>query len=226
MRLSTTVSSETTPDEETWVLTASSALCGWSVFRPSELLTEVALARSGGHAGGLRCPWIPEREPGTCPLIAFLGSYPGLSWFHAGRYCPRTHLQEPFHSPGPRRPASRVNSQDPMCFSKPVPPRVTPPQHTPSHPHCTPSCTCAMLNACVASTPQRPSSVLGRSLQSLHIHFITTWEAKSRPSQAHKPQYLCLCSAPPACQAQEETYSPQLLLSLKKKCKLFSCSKL
>lgn len=121
-------------------------------------------------------------------------SYLGLSPFHAGRILSATYLQGPFHSPSPRHPASRVNSQGPTCFNRPCPQSHPTPAHPISHPLHPLSCTCAMLNACTASTPHL-LSVLGRSLQSLHIHFITTWEAKSRPSQAHVPQCLCLCSA-------------------------------
>ena len=98
-------------------------------------------------------------------------------------------------SSSPRHPASGVNSQGPTCFNRPCPQGHPTPAHPISHPLQPVSCTCAMLHACVASTPHL-LSVLGRSLQFLHIHFITSWEAKSRPSQAHGPQCLCLCSAP------------------------------
>ena len=98
-------------------------------------------------------------------------------------------------SSSPQHPASRVNSQGPTCFNRPCPQGHPTPAHPISHPLQPISCTCAMLHACVASTPHL-LSVLGRSLQFLHIHFITSWEAKSRPSQAHGPQCLCLCSAP------------------------------
>ena len=144
--------------------------------------------------------------------------------FTQGRSCPWTHLQEPFHSPSPRHPASRVNSQDSMCFSRPCPqghPTPADPISPPLHPL---SCTCAMLNACVASTPQRASSQFWEDLFSPYTS-ISLPPGRRNPGH-HRPTSLStfVCALLPACQAQEETYSPQLLLSLKKKCKLFSCS--
>lgn len=190
-------------------------------------MTEVALARSRWTCGrGCSCPWIPEREPGTCPLIAFLWELPWTLLVSRRADPVRGHTFRSLSillAPGTQLLESTARTQ---CASAGRAPRVTPPQHTPSSPPLHPlSCTCAMLNACVASTPQRPSSQFWEDLFSPYTS-ISLPPGRRNPGH-HRPTSLStfVCALLPACQAQEETYSPQLLLSLKKKCKLFSCSR-
>lgn len=163
-------------------------------------MTEVALARSRWTCGrGCSCPWIPEREPGTCPLIAFLWELPWTLLVSRRADPVRGHTFRSLSillAPGTQLLESTARTQ---CASAGRAPRVTPPQHTPSHPHCTPSpapvpCSTLVLLPHHKGPPLSSGKISSVPTHPFHYHLGGEIQAITGP-QASVPLSV-LCSQP------------------------------
>ena len=171
-------------------------------------MTEVALAKSRWTCRrGCSCPWIPEREPETCPLIAFLWELPWTLPIsrRADPVCGHTFRGlSILLAPGTQLLESTARAQRASTGRAP---RVTPPQHTPSHTHCTPSLAPVPCSTLVL-LPHHTFS------QFWEDHF-SPYTSISLPPGRPNPGRLrptCLsafvCALLAACQAQEEINVP------------------
>lgn len=153
-------------------------------------MTEMALARCRWtRRRGRSCPCIPEQEPETAPSSPSYGSYLGPSPFHAG---PILHLHT-FRSLSIL--LALAPSQGPTCFNRPCPQGHPTPAHPITHPLHPLSCTCALINTCVDSTPSLSSGTI-TSVPSHPFHYHLGGEIQAITGPRASMPLSVFCSQP------------------------------
>lgn len=174
------------------MLTASSALwSGWSVFWDFRTLDRDGTGRMQVDTQeGPQLSMYSRTGARDCPLIAFLWELP---W-----PLPVSRRADPVCGHTFRSLSillALAPSQGPTCFNRPCPQGHPTPAHPITHPLHPLSCTCALINTCVASTPSLSSGTI-TSVPSHPFHYHLGGEIQAITGPRASMPLSVFCSQP------------------------------